>query len=50
MPSGITAGCHDIMIALGVKSRIVGSSLGKTGAEKIQVPGVKFINFVFIWL
>ena len=34
MPSGITAGCQDNMMALGVKSRIVGSSLGKTGAER----------------
>ena len=33
MPDGTVAGCHDNMTALGVKSLMVGSALGKTGAE-----------------
>ena len=33
MPAGTAAGSHDNMTALGVKSRMVGSALGKTGAE-----------------
>ena len=32
MPDGTVAGCHDNMTALGVKSRMVGSALGKIGA------------------
>ena len=34
MPSGTVAGCHDNITAFGMKSRTVGSSLGKTGAMK----------------